>query len=493
MKKTVLTLIALLLLACCCAALAACKTDKMKLAVQNGDEYNIVASYDDEAHVLSAVQTVKITNRSDNSFDSVKFHIYANQYRQDAATPVVSNAYRGRAYPNGESYGEIVFDSVKVNGKAVAFTVEGSDCDILSVPTENGLFPNDGAEVEMTYRVQLANICHRLGYNDKTVNLGNWYPVLCHVDNGTYTASPYYNIGDPFVSETANYNVSLTLPEKYLVACTGELTDATSDNGFVTYRYRAEAVRDFAAVLSCEFTKISKTVDDVQVNYFYYNDAEPETSLATACGMLSYLNQNVGKYPYKQYSVAETGFCYGGMEYPNLAMVTSGSASYQEAIAHETAHQWFYGVVGNNQITDAWQDEGLCEFVTYLYLDSTGATPLSRNILGCTKTYVTYVDVLDRYYQNVDRRMRSVQEYKSDNEYVVFTYVKGSLMFNTVYETVGANKFWKSLQTYYDQAQFTVAPSSQLIQCFASACGDEAGNIFNSFVGGTEIIGKVTD
>lgn len=493
MKKFACLLLIVCVVTLCCVALAACSTDKMKEAVKNGDEYTIVAAYDDKAHVVSAVQTVKLTNRSENSFEAVKLHIYPNQYRQDAANSVVPNAYKSKAYPKGDSWGDISFDSVKVGGTAVAFTVEGEDCDILSVPIAGGLFPDKSAELELTYEVQLANVHHRLGYNDNTVNLGNWYPMLCHVDNGCYTESPYYNVGDPFVSDVANYNVSITFPEGYVVASTGELAEATNNNGSVTYNYKAQAVRDFALVASKNFTKIARTVGNTQVNYFYYADNDAETSLDTACGMLEFLNKNVGEYPYAQYSVVETEFCYGGMEYPNLVMVTSGSTSYQEAVAHETAHQWFYGIVGNDQINDAWMDEGLSEYLTYLYMDSTDAMPLSRNVLGCTQTYVTYVDVLNRFYTDVDRTMRSVNQYKSDNEYVIFTYVKGSLMFNAMYEMVGANRFWKSLSDYFDEAQFTVAPASQLIGCFANVCGDEAANIFTNFIEGKEIIGKVTD
>ncbi len=493
MKKSLCLLISLCLVVSGLVLLAACSQSKKAAAVKSGNEYTIVSAYDDVTHMLSAVQTVSVTNRSDNAFDAVKFHIYANQYRQDATNSVVPAVYHAKAYPNGDSYGDISFDSVKVDGEPVPFTVGGTDCDILSVPVGDKFYPDKTVDIEMTYTVQLANVLHRLGYNDKTVNLGNWYPVLCHVDNGKYTESPYFCVGDPFVTDTANYTVSITLPDKYLVASTGDLTEAASSGNSVTYRYRAEAVRDFAMVLSSEFTKISDTVGDTQVNYFYYADTDPESSLAAACGMLEYLNKHVGTYPYDQYSVAETGFCYGGMEYPNLAMVTSGSASYREAVAHETAHQWFYGVVGNDQISEAWLDEGLSEYVTYLYMDSTGETALSQSMRGCIKTYVTYVDVLDRFYDNVDRTMRPIDLYKNDNEYVIFTYVKGSLLFNSLYETVGADKFWKSLHTYYDQAQFTVAPGSQLIQCFASACGDEAASIFSTFIDGKEIIGKVTD
>lgn len=494
MKKILCILLTTaLLVGVACFVLAACSIDKMNQAIKNGDNYTIVASYDDQTQIVSATQTVEMKNRSENSFGSIKFHIYANQYREDATNSVVPNVYRAEAYPHGENYGDITFDSVKVNGSAVAYTIEGQDMDILSVPVAGELYPDQQLTIELTYQIQLANINHRLGYNDNTVNLGNFYPVLCHVDNGNYTTSPYYNVGDPFVSDVANYKVSLTLPESYVVASSGNLDEATTANSFATYTYTAEAVRDFAMVLSTRFTKLTRNVGNTQVNYYYYNDTDAETSLTTACGMLEYLNANVGAYPYDQYSVVETEFCYGGMEYPGLAMITSGSTSYQEAIAHETAHQWFYGVVGNDQIANAWMDEGLSEYLTYLYMDKTGATSLSRSILGSTQTYITYVDVLNRYYSEVDRSMRAVNEYRNDSEYVIFTYVKGSLLFNTIYETVGATKFWKSLARYYDEGQYTVAPSGLMIECFAETCGAEVASIFNAFIDGTEIIGKVTD
>lgn len=494
MKKSLCTLLALCLLtAVACLTLTACFTDAKSQASKNADTYTIVASYDDQTHILSATQTVDITNRSENSFTAIKFHIYANQYREDADNGVVPNVYQSQAYPNGASFGEIAFDSVKVDGNAVAYTIEGQDMDILSVPLSTELFPDQKVSIEMTYEVTLANICHRLGYTDNVVNLGNFYPILCHVDNGTYNCTPYYSVGDPFVSDVANYNVSLTLPETYVVASTGNLTEAVPSNKYVTYNYTAEAVRDFAFVLSEQFHKVTRTIGNTQINYYYYNDADYENSLDTACGMFEYMISNVGEYPYEQYSVCETDFCYGGMEYPCLVMVTSGSTEYQEAIAHETAHQWFYGIVGNDQIQNAWMDEGLSEFLTYLYMDKNNIVTLSRYILANTQTYTSFVDVLNRYYENVDRSFRALDGYKNDSEYVIFTYVKGSLLFNTLYETMGATKFWKSLSNYYDQAQFTVATPSAMIDSFAQVGGAEIASIFANFIEGKEIIGKITD
>lgn len=492
MKKILCFALAMVL--CVCAAcFLGCNNDPLSKASKNCDSYTIVCAYDSQAHALSAVQTVEMTNRSENSFTAVKFHLYANQYREDAANGVVPNTYKAIAYPNGQSFGDISIDNVKVDGKSVAFTIEGQDMDILSVPTAAEWFPNQKMTVELTYTVTLANIKHRLGWTESAVNLGNFYPVLCHIENDNYCCTPYYNVGDPFVSDVANYNVTLKIEENYLVASTGNLVEAAAENGFVTYNYTANAVRDFAFVTSTNFKKASQTVGDVTINYFYYNDTDSETSLATAVASYEYYTKHIGKYPYKQLSVCETDFCYGGMEYPSMVMVTSGSQSYQEAIAHEVAHQWFYATVGNNQIEHAWMDEGLAEFLTYLYLDDANVTKLSQNVLANIRTYTTYVDVLNHYYDNVNTTFRSVAEFKNDNEYVVMTYIKGSLLFNTLYETMGESKFFRALSDYYNDAMFTVAPPSQMIDSFARVGGNELATIFDNFAQGKEILGKITD
>jgi len=491
MKKRILCLLLVVALGLSAVIFAACSGNPLDNASKNADNYTIVCAYDDEAKVLTAVQTVEVTNRSENSLDTIKFHLYANAYREDAKTPLVPTGYTSTAYYHGKSWGDITIDSVKLDGEPVAFTIEGEDADLLCVPTSSEWFPDDKATVEITYSIKLANVRHRLGWTEDTVNLGNFYPILCKMENGQYCATPYYNVGDPYVSDVANYNVTVKFADTFVVASTGNLAEAKSEEGFVTYNYSAKAVRDFAIVASKNYKVMSQTVDGVAINYYYYKDADSEASLATAVGAYKFYSQNVGKYPYDQLSVCETEFCFGGMEYPQLVMVTSGGNSYLEALAHEVAHQWFYGVVGNNQINDAWMDEGLAEFLTYLYMDDAGTLPLSQSVKANYKTYTTYVDVLNNYYDDVDISFRKLPDYRNDNEYVVMTYVKGSLMFNTLYETMGKTKFMKALSDYYTQAAFTVAPSTQMIQCFAKVGGEEIAAIFNNFAEGREILGKI--
>lgn len=488
MKKYLSFVVVLLVFVTLC--LCGCSSNYVEKTSKSADNYTISLGYDGDSHTLSALQTFSYTNRTENTFNCLKFHVYPNAYREDAKMPVVSKLYEQKAYPSGKSYGDVSFDSVKVDGNAVAFVIEGSDADILTVPLEKELFPNESTTVEMVYEVHLANVCHRLGYTENTVNLGNFYPVLCNVKNGEFVTSPYYNVGDPFVSQVANFEVNITVPSSFVVASTGVLQSVTASENTSTYNYQAQAVRDFAFVMSQKFQKVSATVDKTTVNYYYFADGDANASLENAVSALKFMNKNVAEYPYSVYNVCETDFCYGGMEYPCLSMVTSGSEAYGEAILHETAHQWFYGLVGNDQIENAWMDEGLAEFLTMLMLDENGTTPLATSVKSAFKTFTTYVDVLNHYYQTSDTSLRPVYNYKNDSEYVCMTYVKGSLMFNTLYEAMGKQKFFKALSTYFDTAKMTVAEPSAMIECFNKASGSNATGIFETFIAGKEVIGE---
>jgi len=485
MKKLLPLLLVVLI---CVVGMVGC-TDYVQKAATNCNNYTIVAGYDDGNHVLSAVQTVSFTNPTDVALDCVKFHVYANCYGEDCP-PIVPNSSHDDAYYNGESYGGATIDSVKVDDVAVAFVIEGDACSVLSVPLATPLMRGKSVQIQLVYEIALANVAHRLGYGDNTVNLGNFYPVLCHLDEGGFVTTPYYSVGDPFVTPVANYDVTLTLPTGFVVASSGDLVSAQAQQDQTTYVYKARAIRDFAMVLSTKLSHVSADANGVTVNYYYFADDNPQNTLATAVGMVKFLSKNVASYPYNQLSVVEADFCFGGMEYGNLVMVASGSSDYLTATAHEVAHQWFYGVVGNNQVQHAWMDEGLCEFVTLLYMDKHQNQPLATAIKQLYKSYVTYVDVLTNYYGRVDVSFKSLDKYKNDTEYVYVNYVRGCLLFYTVYDNVGEARFFNSLASYFDQCKLTLATPQQMIDCFCKASRKDVSGIFSAFINGKDVISE---
>ncbi len=475
-----LTIVASLLCACTTT------TDWYTTIATEGDCYNISLGYDDTNHKVTGVQTVTTTNTSQECITAVKMHLYANAYQQDALSAVVPTSYYSAAYPNGISHGNITIDSVYVDGTAVAYTIGGTDSDILSIPTE--IMLGESATIELTYTINLANIAHRLGYTDSTITLGNCYPILCAMTESGYDTSSYYSVGDPFVSDMANYTVSITLPTTYTVASTGTLTSSSASGDNTTHCYTATAVRDFAMVLSSSYQVKSTTTGDTTLYYYYYQDDTPDVTMASILASYNYMTANVGDYPYAQYTVAETDMCYGGMEYPNMVMASSNTTQYITAVIHETVHQWFYGIIGNDQINNAWMDEGLTEFVTMLILDDSLTVTLADNIGSMYKAYTTYVDVLSHYYDNLDTSYRALGDYTNDQDYVYTVYVKGSIMFYNIYDTMGESKFFSALSNYYNTCAGTLATPQQMIDCFSLSFGANMDDMFGAYIEGKDIL-----
>lgn len=465
-------IVVLVVLTVALSVLAACATDKMKQAEKDGDNYKIVMSYDPETHTLSATQLTEVTNRTNNAFTKIMFHIYANAYRE-GAEPIVPNTYRAAAYPCGESYGNIAFDYVKVDDVACAFRTEGDNGDLLAVPLSQEMFPGDKVTVELTYKVTLANIKHRLGYTSNAVNCGNFFPIVCHIDNDNFSETPYYAVGDPFVSDCANFDVTVCTPSKFVVAASAQLTSVTSADGFDTWHYTGNARRDFAIVLSDKYKKLTSQVGDKQLHYYYFADAEPEATLAVQTGMFEYMNKHVGEYPYEQYSVCETDFCYGGMEYPCLAMVTSGQQAYKTAVIHETAHQWFYGVVGSDQVYSPWLDESLVEYLGFDFLRQYAGTDAADAL-----EQERYYAMRNEYLRT--KRLDGSLEELSGADYFFMVYAYGHDFYAKLVDEIGAGAFYEGLKTYYNANYMGIGTKEKLIAAFSEAAGRDLTGWFEA-------------
>ena len=483
------------------AMFAACgagnKLNKASKAVNN---YKIVCEYDDGAKTVAGAYELSYINNTEVPLNELKLHLYGNAYREKAKYPAVSDGKERReaAYPDGPSWGDIKVSNVKLNGKAATAAVGGEDEDILTVAFDKPLYPTARYKVSMDFKLKLANIMHRLGYNANTVNLGNWYPIACVYENGGFCAEPYYTNGDPFYSDIANYEVTMTVPSPFLIASTGEIQKSSENGGKTTYTMKARAVRDFAMALGDKFQTVAGKAGKTTVTYYYYGDKTPDASLKAAVDSLTAFNALFGVYPYKTLAVARTGFIHGGMEYPNLVYVSDAESMsyeyYQEVIIHEVAHQWWYGVVGNNQIKDAWMDEGFADYSATLFYEKHPGYNQTRGdrIMQTMKEYLVFTDIIKTYMQKdktLDTSMnRPLDQYNTESEYVYMTYGKGQLLFDNLRNTIGDKAFFEGLQTYYSRNMFKNAKQENMIGAFEAASGKDLEGYFNAWIKGTVLI-----
>lgn len=461
---------------------------------QDLTSYDMDILYDDTNHTLTVSQTTDYVNTSDIALSCVKFHLYANAFREGAKAKVVSVQNSSMAYPNGQSYGEIDIESVTVNDGEANFEVGGEDENILTVELSSDLYPDDKARISMSYVVTLANINHRLGYGENAINLCNFYPIACMYEDGDFVCDLYNSNGDPFYSDVANYDVTITYPNNFELASTGN----QSTKAFELVKesnVTAKCVRDFAMVLSQNFQAKSKTYDDrVTINYYYYDDENVDDTLKLIEEVMTFFEQNVGKYPYSQISVVETNFVHGGMEYPNMVLISDAVTDYETyelVIVHELLHQWWYGVVGNNEFDYGWIDEGLTEFCTVYFFEKHPQYNRSMNemIASATQSYKTFAKVYSSVQGSVDTSMnRPLDEFSTEPEYVYNTYVKGTLMFSTIYDLVGEKSFLKALKYYYEHNLYAIATPTDVISCFSHGSGKNLEEIFTSFLEGKVVI-----
>ena len=306
-------------------------------------------------------------NNSDNALKELCFYLYANAFAEGQKT--VSSSYSNKAYPNGESYGNITFSSIKIENVDVEYKIEEPLANILTISLPRDLFPCEEITICMNYTIQLANINHRLGYGNNTVNFGNFSPIACVYQNG-FVKNGYATNGDPFYSECSNYEVEIECDKNFVIASSGVEISNLQDDAKQIAKYEAKNVRDFAFVLSKNFSQVSSEVDGVKVTYYgYEGDTNLENCLKVSVDALATFNDMFGKYPYKTLSVVKSNFIHGGMEYPNIVLISDKIDDYKDlnyVIVHEIAHQWWYGLIGNDQYNDAWIDEGLAEFSTLL-------------------------------------------------------------------------------------------------------------------------------
>lgn len=484
MKKITLLICFLFTLCTFPFVLSGCKNN------QDLTEYKIECTFNENK--LVGKQTVSFFNNTDMVFDELKFNLFGNAFRKDAIYSPISDQHLTKAYPNGLSYGDMQISAVQVEGESKSIDIQGQDQNILAVDLDREVFPNERVEVYIEYDLNLANVIARTGYNDHTVNLANFYPILCGIDQNGFYECVYYPIGDPFYSDVASYEVTLCCDKEYKIASSGVQVGKESNGNLSTYKFYLEKGRDFALVLSKDFNILQDDSTGVQVNYYYYNDEEPTKSMEFCIKALNLFTEKFGEYAYKSLAVVQTEFIQGGMEFPALVMISDDleGLSYGEVIVHETAHQWWQSAVGSNEIEHGFLDEGLAEYSVVLFYENFSEYGYSRESLikSSQDTYKVFCSVYDKVFNGVNTVMdRSLKDFINEYEYVNIAYIKPCIMFDELRKTIGEQKFYASLQRYYKEYKFKNATPDDMVGAFEK-CGADANGYFESFFNGRVII-----
>ena len=333
------------------------------------DRYELALRLNDESHTLSVTETIRFTNRTGQTLSNIVLRTWLNAFETEDTSPAALEEIYDACYPNGFSPGGLTLFDVRWQGESVAWAYVNGDRTALSLSIP-ALSDGESGELFLRCVAVIPNCAYRTGWIGAAYQLGNVIPLLSRYENGAWRTDEYSPIGDPFVSDCADFDVAAYLPEGFS-AC-GSAPFSRDDSG--VWRGSVRAVRDFCLCVSDGFAAAKGAANGVPVYVFADTQAGADRALGDAVRAMETMIRLYGPYPYPALTLCAADFPFGGMEYAGLCMLgrhlfTESSADTLElTIAHETAHQWFYGLVGSDQANEPWQDEALCEYAMLRYV-----------------------------------------------------------------------------------------------------------------------------
>lgn len=288
------------------------------------------------------------------------------------------------------------------------------------------------------------------GYSERQLNLVDWYPFVVPYQpgEGWILHNPWY-YGEHLVYDTADFDVMVTFTDgsNPQVASSGAEVASGSAN---SRRFKLEAGRTFALSISTLFKVAQRQVGDVTVYayYFAFYDAPGQAMLQTTVEAMQVFTEKFGPYRHKSMTAVQGDF-NDGMEYSAFYFISrdyfnlydNTPKNYLVIIAaHETAHQWWFDAVADDQALEPWLDETLCTYSERIYYET------------------VHPDLVDwwwgyRYFEFQKAGFVDTPIYEGEGQrpYWDKTYLTGARFMEDLRQRVGDEIFFAFLRDYYTQ------------------------------------------
>jgi len=388
-----------------------------------------------------------------------------------------------RLFPNTPAYGgAMTVTHLLLNGAPISPLVE-LEGSALRLPLEPPLDAGRMLRLSMAFTVEVPTtgaVGHGLfSYARGVMALPTVYPIIPVYDDQGWNVEIAPTHGDDIYTDISSYDVQVTAPSDLTLIASGACLPSIEG----VWSCNAGPMRDFVLILGERYQRAGQLVDGVVVNSYFYPEHESagRRALEVAADALVAFTDLFGEYPYAELDVVETPNRLGGMEYPGLVVVEdrlySGGGQLEWLVAHEVAHQWWFGVVGSDQVDTPWLDEALTQYSTILYYEQIyGPDRASAILQGFVQTYQNLVRA------GRDKPVGLPAASYDPGLYWDVVYRKGSLYFHALREAMGDEAFFDTLHAYYQRHRYRVATSESFLATVEDVAGDRYMSLYQQWI-----------
>ena len=421
------------------------------------------------------------------------YHVTGTEeVRYTNAENVPLNEVELRLFPNILG-GEMKVSTVSVDGQAVT-PKYGLENSLLIVPFAKSLEPKQSILLHMDFAVTVPQSVERnygvLAYVDQTLTFAHSYPMICVYNNEGWNAEIPPQWGDVTFADASFYLVKITAPKGLTLVTTGQKVSSSEDDQVQRLNIESGPARDFYLVASANYEETSQTFGEVTINSYAPKDLKKgaEVALEVASHAIKDYSARYAPFPYKEFDIVATSTLALGIEYPGMVAITSriydvdqdlrGTPArvYMEStVAHETGHQWFYNLVGDDQLDDPWLDESLTQFATLqYYTDEYGPNGEQG-----------FRNSLESRWASIDRAKipigLPVAKY-SDQEYSAIVYGRGPLFFVALRDQMGKEAFDAFMKDYTTSLSWGISTPQGLQSLAEKHCSCDLTPLFKEWV-----------
>ena len=402
--------------------IAATRLDEGRTTMQLQASYELRTDLRYDAARLDVTETVTIVNRASFAIDSLYFSVLAR------------------------AYGELQLRSVVVDGQPTRAAWPDRACMLVSLP--DMLQPDEQITLVIRFsadpkRDAADSLRSRLSKADGMMRVADWYPILS-------TGHGLRNPGDSQVSAAAtSITLDLTTDRALTVAAPGKLIEHDGRHRV----YRLDDARNYGFVVAPRLRVLSaRTRDGVRVRVFYpaaVTGGRARSALREARRAVETFDDVYGPYPWPELIVAPTPGAWIATEWPSIVFL--GVDTYDDAVVvhHEVAHQWFYALMGNDQLQEPWVDEALAHFSERHFFGSRDWSFCSRKRVD--SPVYAFPDTFDRW---------------GCGGYVETVYKKGAAMIDGVRARMGDRAFFDATRSLIDDHRFGIATGKDVVDCW---------------------------